>query len=135
MKEKTIPETGVTKQAEETSPVSTRESDRFLVPPVDIYETPDGLTVVADVAGVSKDGVAIQVENGVLTIRGRISRHSSPGLVYQEYDLPTGYFRQFELDERVDQGRIDAELRHGVLTIHLPKSEQARPKQIEVRVR
>ena len=132
MKEKTIPETGVTRQEQD---LATREPDRFLVPPVDIYETPEGLTVVADMPGVTKEDLDLQVEHDVLTIRGRISRKLPDNLAWQEYDLAGAYFRQFQLDDKVDRERIGAELRHGVLTLRLPKVEQARPRRIDVQVK
>ena len=92
-----------------------------MTPPVDIYETPDGLVVLADLPGVAKDGLDLRVENNLLTIRGKPA-HSAPGdVVYREYDL-VNFFRQFELNERVDQPKISAELKNGVLTLKLPKA-------------
>lgn len=112
---------------------STREEERYLVPPVDIYETKEGLVVVADLPGVEKDDLNIDVEDDVLTIQAR-SKHEEPAsAVYQEYRL-MNFYRQFQLGEHVDQGKISAELKHGVLKLTLPKAEKAKPKKIEVRV-
>ena len=102
---------------------STRNHERYVAPPVDIYETPDGLVVLADV----------RVEHNMLTIRGH-ARHAVPGEVtYREYEL-VNFFRQFELSDKVDQSHITADLKSGVLTLNLPKAQEAKPRQIEVQV-
>ena len=109
----------------------TRSQERYVTPPVDIFETADGLVVKADLPGVAKEGLDVRVENGLLTIRGKAA-HVAPGdPVYREYEL-LNFYRQFELNERVDQNKISAELKHGVLTLHLPKAEEAKPRKIEV---
>ena len=111
----------------------TRSQERYITPPVDIYETADGLLVKADLPGVAREGLDVRVENSLLTIRGKAA-HAAPGdPVYQEYGL-VNFFRQFELNERVDQSKISAELKHGVLTLTLPKAEEAKPRQIDVKV-
>ena len=110
----------------------TRSQERYITPPVDIYETADGLVVKADLPGVAKEGLDVRVENNLLTIRGQAA-HIAPGdPVYREYGL-VNFFRQFELNERVNQGKISAELNHGVLTLNLPKAEEAKPRTIEVK--
>jgi HSP20 family molecular chaperone IbpA len=111
----------------------TRSQEQYITPPVDIYETADGLVVKADLPGVAKEGLDVRVENGLLTIRGKAA-HAAPGdPVYREYGL-VNFFRQFELNERVDQSKISADLKHGVLTLNLPKAEEAKPRQIEIKV-
>jgi HSP20 family protein len=111
----------------------TRHHERYVAPPVDIYETREGLVVLADVPGVAQEALEVRVDNNMLTIRGH-ARHGVPGEVtYREYEL-VNFFRQFELSEKVDQSRITADLKSGVLTLHLPKAEEAKPRQIEVRV-
>jgi HSP20 family molecular chaperone IbpA len=100
---------------------------------VDIYETPDGLVVMADLPGVTRENLDVRVDNNILTIRG-MSKHTAPSdPVYREYEL-INFFRQFELGEKIDQGKISAELKHGVLQLHLPKAAEAKPRQIEVHV-
>ena len=131
MAEKTV----ATRGREPTTPnrEETRSQERYVTPPVDIYENPDGLVVKADLPGVAKDGLDVRVEKNLLTIRGK-TQHVAPGdPVYREYGL-FDFFRQFELNERVDQEKISAELKHGVLTLHLPKAEEAKPRKIDVRV-
>jgi HSP20 family molecular chaperone IbpA len=111
----------------------TRSQERFIAPPVDIYETPDGLFLMADLPGVGKDDLDIKVENNVLTIQGSTT-HSAPGAsIAREYEL-VGFFRQFELSDKVDQTKITAELKHGVLQLHLPKPEVAKPRKIAVTI-
>ena len=111
----------------------TRSQERYITPPVDIYETTDGLVVTADLPGVAKDGLDMRVENNLLTIRAKAAHLAPGGPVYREYGL-VNFFRQFELNEKVDQSKISAELKHGVLTLNLPKAEEAKPRKIEVKV-
>jgi HSP20 family protein len=111
----------------------TRSQERYVTPPVDIYETAGGLVVKADLPGVEKDNLDLGVENNLLTIRAKPSHASAGEPIYREYEL-VSYFRQFELNEKVDQSKISAELKHGVLTLQLPKAEEAKPRKIEVRV-
>jgi HSP20 family protein len=130
MAEKTVA-TAEVQQPQTTE--STRHQEHYVAPPVDIYETRDGLVVVADMPGVAKEALEVRVDNHVLTIRGQ-ARHAVPAEVtYREYEL-VNFFRQFELNEQVDQQRITADVTCGVLTVHLPKAEAAKPRQIEVRV-
>src|SRR5437762_13487564 len=98
-----------------TTTEHTRNHDRYVAPPVDIYETRDGLVVLADLPGVSQEALDVRVDNNVLTIRGH-ARHAVAGdSVYREHEL-VNFFRQFELSDKVDQNRITADLKRGVLT-------------------
>jgi HSP20 family protein len=107
--------------------------ERYVAPPVDIYETREGLVVLADVPGVAPEALDVRVDHNVLTIRGH-ARHGVPGEVtYREYDL-VNFFRQFELNDKVDQSHITADLKSGVLTVQVPKAQEAKPRQIEVQV-
>ena len=111
----------------------TRSQEQYVTPPVDIYEIQEGLVVKADLPGVARDSMDIRVENNLLTIRAKAA-HVAPGEpIYREYGL-VNFFRQFELNERVDQSKISAELNHGVLTLNLPKAEEAKPRKIDVKV-
>lgn len=110
----------------------TRSQEQYITPPVDIYETAEGLVVTADLPGVGKEALDVRVENHLLTIRGKTAHIGSGDPVYREYGL-VNFFRQFELNERVDTSKISAELKHGVLTLTLPKAEEAKPRKIEVR--
>lgn len=136
MTEKTVALTtenqGVPASAGEKS-LATRDDTLYIAPPVDIFETEDTLTVVADLPGVPRDAVDIRVEDGVLTIKGRAD-YAPPGRTLREEFGLQGYFRRFQLSDAVDQDRITAESRNGVLTITLPKAEKNKPRQIEVKV-
>ncbi len=130
MAEKTVPEV-----RQEAAPrrEETRASERYITPPVDIYEDATGLTVVADMPGVEQDGLDIRVEEGILTLTAQ-TNHSTPGTpIGREYQLQN-FFRQFQLSDAVNVDGIRAELKHGVLTLHLPKKEKAKPRRIEVSV-
>jgi HSP20 family molecular chaperone IbpA len=130
MAEKTVATRGQEKQVS-VNREETRSQEQYITPPVDIFENGEGLVVKADLPGVPKDGLDVRVENNLLTIRGRAA-HVAPGdAVYREYGL-VNFFRQFELSDRVDQGKISAELKNGVLTLQLPKAEEAKPRKIEV---
>jgi len=131
MAEKTVPQYAAEQDASEKE--NTRSQERYVTPAVDIYETVDGLVVKADLPGVAKDGLDLRVENNLLTIRGRAVHCAQGEMLYGEYQL-ADFFRQFELSDKVDQQKISAELKHGVLTLNLPKAEEAKPRKIEVRV-
>jgi len=119
-------------KGEKTVP-ATRNEVCTLTPPVDIFEHEDGLAVLADLPGVSRDGVEVGVDNDLLTVKGSVSYEPKGKLVHREWELTPCYFRQFRLSERIDQEKINAEMRDGVLTVRLPESEQAKPKRIEVK--
>ncbi|MBI5014974.1 MAG: Hsp20/alpha crystallin family protein [Deltaproteobacteria bacterium] len=109
----------------------TRQEERYAAPPVDIYETEEGLTVLADLPGVSPSGLSIHVERGILTIEGKIDAGSRGALLSHEFDL-TSFYRQFRVAETIDTEKIRATLKHGVLHLALPKLEKAKPRQIPV---
>jgi HSP20 family molecular chaperone IbpA len=107
---------------------------RAFVPTTDIFETEDALTVVLEMPGVDRDNIEVSVENGVLTVEGRINFDKYEGLqpVYSEYNI--GPFRRnFRISRRVDQDKISAEMRDGVITLVLPTAEEAKPRRIDVR--
>jgi len=110
---------------------TTREESRYLIPPVDIHESDEGLVVVADLPGVEKEGVSVRVENGVLTIQGKSVWKTIGTPILEEFGLMS-YFRQFELPGEVDQEKIAGEFKNGVLTLRLPTAEKAKPVWIPV---
>lgn len=105
-----------------------------LVPPVDIIEDAEGITLRADLPGVSKENLNIRVDGDTLTIEGGVSLGESQNLqgVYAEVRLAQ-YKRSFVLSRELDTARIDASIRNGVLQLRVPKSEQAKPRRIEVK--
>jgi len=129
MAEKTVAISG--QQEMDTRPEGTRTRERYVTPPVDIYEMPDGLVVLADVPGVRHEHLDVRVDNHVLTIRAQTGHASAADPAYREYQL-VNYFRQFELNDKVDEGKISADLKHGVLTLTLPKAEEAKARKIAV---
>jgi HSP20 family protein len=105
----------------------------LLTPPVDIFESADAITVLADMPGVEPGHLTIDLHEGVLTITGHTQLQDRPNEVPVAHEYPAGTFqRSFTLSEAIDQGRIQATLRHGVLRLRLPKAEQAKPRQIKV---
>ena len=112
--------------------LATRDETRYIAPPVDIYESEDSLTVVVDLPGVGKDAVDVRVEDNILTIRGKAEYAGPPSPLRGEFTLD-GYYRQFQLSDEVDQNRITAETKDGVLTVRLAKAEKSRPKLIKVK--
>jgi HSP20 family protein len=107
---------------------------RVFVPPADIYETQEALTVILEMPGVEKSNVEVRVEDGVLNVAGRLDLSKYHGLqpLYTEYNIGH-YARSFQLSSKIDQSRIAAELKDGVLSLTLPKAEEAKPRSIEVR--
>ena len=112
---------------------TTRDESCALVPPVDIFEHEGGLAVLADLPGVDHEGLEVGVDNDMLTIKGTVNYQPKGEPVHREWELGACYFRQFRLSERIDQEKISADMRDGVLTLRLPESEQAKPKRIEVK--
>ena len=113
----------------------TRESPVApLVPAVDIVEDKEGIVLRADLPGVSKENLAIGVEGDNLTIEGTVALGETPQLqaVYAEVRVAQ-YQRTFVLSRDLDTEKIDAALANGVLTLRIPKREQARPRRVEVK--
>jgi len=106
---------------------------RFYLPNTDIFETEQSLSLIVEMPGVDKNKVDVRVENGVLTIEGRLDFSKYEGMqpVYTEYNIGH-YRRSFSLSNKIDQGRISAEMKDGVLTLVLPKPEEAKPRRISV---
>ncbi len=106
---------------------------RIFLPMTDIYETPDALVVVLEMPGVEKSNVSIQVEDGALKVEGRLELGKYQGLVplYTEYNIGH-YSRSFRLSSKIDQSKIAAEMKDGVILLKLPKIEEAKPRTIKV---
>ena len=111
----------------------TRAQERYIQPPVDIYEQPNGLVLLADLPGVEPNDLTVRLEDNILTIQATPKHPITAEPIYREFEL-VNFFRQFELSDQVDQGKISARLRHGVLMLELPKAEKAKPRQISVQV-
>jgi HSP20 family protein len=103
------------------------------VPDVNIFEFEDSLKLWADMPGVRDKDVNVTLKDGVLTIVGQVATEMYSGLrpLYTEYNVGN-YHREFALHEDIDESRIKATLKNGVLELELPKKEKAKPRQIEV---
>jgi HSP20 family protein len=112
-----------------------RTRDRPVYEPrVDIVETDDALEILADMPGVTRDGVEVTLEQRVLRIRGRTDLRLPEGVapLHLEYQ-PGDYERAFTLSEAVDPAGIEARVRDGVLHLRLPKAGPAKLQRVEVR--
>jgi len=102
-------------------------------PRVDIWELEDELVVYADLPGVDSENLDIHFENQELTLHGKVApRHDDAKFLGGEYGIGD-FYRSFAIGEAVDAGKISAELHGGVLTLHLPKTEEVKPRRIEVK--
>jgi HSP20 family molecular chaperone IbpA len=106
----------------------------WVVPPVDVFENESGITLVADLPGATREALQVRVDGDTLTIEATAATDAPAGmeLVYSEAEFPS-YRRSFTLSRELDAGRIDASLKDGVLRLAIPKTEEAKPRRIEVR--
>ena len=127
-------ETQVTKTpASEVAPAEHTRSGCYYRPNVDIVERADELTVQADVPGATADGIAVDFEDGMLSIHAEVPPRNQ-GVDYLAREYGVGDFcREFRVNETIDVAAISAELADGVLTLHLPKVEAAKPRKIAVK--
>jgi HSP20 family molecular chaperone IbpA len=111
-----------------------QQSTAALIPPVDIAEDDSGITVVADLPGATRETLSIDVNGDTLTLEATLGLEQPQGLqgVYAEVRAAR-YRRSFTLSRELDSGHIDATLKDGVLTLRVPKLEQAKPRRIQVR--
>ncbi len=101
-------------------------------PAVDIFESDDRISLLADMPGVKPKDLKIDLRDNTLTLSGRVDVPADQASILTEYESGT-YFRQFTLSEMIDQAKIDAKLADGVLRLDLPKLERAKPRQITVK--
>lgn len=106
----------------------------LVAPAVDIFENARSITLLADMPGVAPDRLEIDLNEGVLTITGRVgsSQSAQEEPVFREYQ-PATFQRKFTLSQSVDQAKIEAKLEDGVLHLELPKVEKAQPRKIQVK--
>jgi HSP20 family protein len=123
----------VQKKRELASKEETTIPARIFLPAADIYEAENDLTVILEMPGVEKKNVDIRVEDGALIVEGRLDLTKYQGLqpVYTEYNIGH-YARSFRLSSKIDQNKIAAEITDGVLSLKLPKVEEAKPRTIQV---
>jgi HSP20 family molecular chaperone IbpA len=127
----------------ETKNVVAREGERApaearhmaLLPPVDVLEDEGGITLFADLPGVSKDKLNVRIDGDTLTLEGEAVVGAPQGMeqVYSEVRVPY-YRRGFTLSRELDTSKIEALMKDGVLKLHIPKLEEAKPRRINVRI-
>ena len=105
-------------------------------PPVDVLESKDAYLVRAELPGMKKEDFHLEVKDGVLTLSGeRKSEKATDGAEYRSVERISGKFwRSFSLPETVKHDAIQATYKDGILEIHVPKAEEAKPRQIEITV-
>ena len=111
-----------------------REQELVLAPAVDVFENSHGITVQAEMPGVSKDQLSIQADRNNLTIEGEAAIDLPDGMEALYADLQsTRYRRSFLLSGELETDRIEANLKDGLLTLRIPKRAEHKPRKIEVR--
>lgn len=109
--------------------------EAVLRPPVDVIEDAGGITLYADMPGVPKDKLNLQIEADMLTLEGEVSLDAPEGMeaTHAELSIPR-YRRMFTLSKELDTSKISAEFTQGVLKLRIPKVEHAQPRRIEVKL-
>jgi HSP20 family molecular chaperone IbpA len=121
--------TAVTKETPASS------SEAALMPPVDVIEDSTGITLYADLPGVPKDKLSLQVEADTLTIEAEVGLSIPEGMEASHAEVSLPRFRRvFTLSKELDPAKVSAELNQGVLTLRIPKAEHAQPRRIEIKV-
>jgi HSP20 family molecular chaperone IbpA len=119
---------------EVTTPAEQTRPGLVFTPTVDIFETEKEITLLADMPGVKAGDLNIDLDENVLTLDGDVESPEGANEVDLIREYRTGkYRRQFTLSQVIDQSKIDAELRDGVLRLRLPKIEAATPRKIAVK--
>ena len=133
MTESEAKELQVSEKKELTGPAEQTKAGLVFTPNVDIFETENEITLLADIPGVKPDDLAVDLKDNVLTLSGETKHREaeSEKAVYSEYQTGS-YYRQFSISELIDQSRIEAKVTDGVLRLALPKVEKAAPRRITV---
>ena len=106
-----------------------------LLPPVEVLEDANGITLYADIPGVPKENLRVEVEGETLTLEGEMVLPAIEGLEATHVELDTPRYRRiFTLSKELDASQVNAELSNGVLKLRIPKASHAQPRKIEVRV-
>lgn len=109
------------------------ETESWVAPLVDIFESENDYTLVANMPGVSKDNVKIKLEDGNLVIMGKINYDETLNRKFVLNETEIGnYYRKFRISENIDDSKIEAKLENGQLVLNLPKHERAKPKNIQI---
>ncbi len=118
-----------------TKPSQSSGETQAMLPPVNVTEDSSGITLVADMPGVPKDKLSLQVEADTLTIEGEVSLSTPEGMdaTHVELNQPR-YRRVFTLSKELDSDKVSAEFNQGVLKLRIPKAEHAQPRKVEIKV-
>ncbi len=121
------------KEKKDVDKVERTRSGRCFIPPTDIIDKEDRITVLADMPGVEQTSIDITLENNVLTIQGCVKEENPENysLVHSEYQVGD-YYRSFTLSDTIDQDKIKAKYENGILRLELPKAEKAKSRKIEI---
>jgi HSP20 family molecular chaperone IbpA len=133
MTESEARELQVSEKKELASPAEQTKAGLVFTPNVDIFETENDITLLADIPGVKPDDLTIDLKDNVLTLSCEVKNHGSEAekSIYSEYQTGS-YYRQFSISELIDQSKIEAKVTDGVLRLALPKVEKAAPRRITV---
>ena len=114
---------------------ASKQAESALIPPVDVFEDASGITLYADLPGVPKDKLSLELDADTLTIEGELALDIPEGMeaTHAEVGLPR-YRRLFTLSRELDTTKVSAEFNHGVLKLRIPKAEHAKPRKIEIKV-
>ena len=114
--------------------IEAKDQAAYFKPATDVFENENDIRLSLDMPGVKKDGVQIMLEKGILSVSGNINTtdYENYKPLYTEYNVDH-YTRRFEIPDAIDQDKIEATLKDGVLTLTLPKAEAAKPRKIEVK--
>ena len=125
----------MTDTTEVSRQADTARSEAALMPPVDVIEDAQGITLYADLPGVPRDKLDLHVDADTITIQGTVSLDVPAGVevTHAEVSLPQ-FRRVFTLSKELDGGKVAAELRDGVLKLRIPKAEHAQPRKVQIQV-
>jgi HSP20 family protein len=125
----------MTDTTEVSRQADTARSEAALLPPVDVIEDAQGITLYADLPGVPKDKLDLHVDADTITIQGTVSLDVPGGVevTHAEVSLPQ-FRRVFTLSKELDSGKVAAEFQNGVLKLRIPKAEHAQPRKVQIQV-
>ena len=116
-------------------PTEAAREEAALLPSVDVIEDTDGLTLFADLPGVPRDKLSLQVESDTLTIEGEIALDLPEGVEATHAEVDRARYRRvFTLSKELDVDKVGAEFSQGVLKLRIPKAEHAQPRKVEIQV-
>jgi len=121
----------------DTAPVKKQSvaDEAALLPPVDVIEDASGITLYADLPGVTKDKLHLQIEADTLTIEGEIDLEMPGGIEASHAEVSLSRYRRvFSLSKELDASKVSAEFSQGVLKLAIPKAEHAQPRKVEVKI-